>query len=107
MAIVGAIAIRHPRSLRCGAFMTDPDRKFQSAFWDIMTDVRAPAIGSSAPEGATVEEARVAVVIEDEEDIRSLLSAVLAQAGFTVHGTGTGEGGLELVRAHQPLVTTL
>jgi DNA-binding response OmpR family regulator len=87
--------------------MSDPDRKFQAAFWDIMTDVRAPAIVSPAPEGAMVEEARVAVVIEDEEDIRSLLSAVLAQAGFTVHGAGNGEAGLELVREHQPLVTTL
>ena len=87
--------------------MSDPERKFQTAFWDILTDVRAPAIDSSAPEGATVEEARVAVVIEDEEDIRSLLSAVLAQAGFTVHGAGTGEDGLELVIRHQPLVTTL
>src|SRR5215207_6628401 len=107
MAIVGAIAIPHHRPACCGTPMSDSDRKFQAAFWDIMTDVRAPAIGSPAPEGATVEEARVAVVIEDEEDIRSLLSAVLAQAGFTVHGAATGEVGLELVRAHQPLVTTL
>jgi len=103
MAIVGAIAIPHPALGR----MSDPERKFQTAFWDILTDVRAPAIDSSAPEGATVEEARVAVVIEDEEDIRSLLSAVLAQAGFTVHGAGTGEDGLELVIRHRPLVTTL
>jgi len=102
MAIVGAIAIPHP-PLR----MSGPDRKFQTAFWDIMTDVRAPAITSTAPEGATVNEARVAVVIEDEEDIRSLLSAVLTQAGFTVHGAGDGEAGLELVREHSPLVTTL
>ena len=87
--------------------MSEPERRFQTAFWDILTDVRAPAIDSSAPEGATVEEARVAVVIEDEEDIRSLLSAVLAQAGFTVHGAGTGEDGLELVIRHRPLVTTL
>lgn len=100
---MGAIAIPHPALGR----MSDPERKFQTAFWDILTDVRAPAIDSSAPEGATVEEARVAVVIEDEEDIRSLLSAVLAQAGFTVHGAGTGEDGLELVIRHQPLVTTL
>jgi DNA-binding response OmpR family regulator len=128
MAIVGAIAIPHrPSGIRGGGgagarlsplaesgvlpvsdtAVSDPDRKFQTAFWDIMTDVRAPAIGSPAPEGATVEEARVAVVIEDEEDIRSLLSAVLAQAGFTVHGAGTGQAGLDLVREHQPLVTTL
>jgi DNA-binding response OmpR family regulator len=101
LAIVGAIAIPHP--LR----MSEADRRFQTAFWDIMTDVRAPAITSTAPEGATVDEARVAVVIEDEEDIRSLLSAVLAQAGFTVHGAGDGEHGLALVREHDPLVTTL
>jgi DNA-binding response OmpR family regulator len=102
MAIVGAIAIPHPRPR-----MSAPDRRFQTAFWDIMTDVRAPAITSTAPEGATVDEARVAVVIEDEEDIRSLLSAVLTQAGFTVHGAADGEVGLELVREHSPLVTTL
>jgi DNA-binding response OmpR family regulator len=103
MAIVGAIAIPHPA--RGG--MSEPDRRFQTAFWDILTDVRAPAIPSVAPEGATVEEERVAVVVEDEADIRSLLSAVLAQAGFTVHGAANGEDGLELVRLHQPLVTTL
>ncbi|GAA3208002.1 response regulator transcription factor [Microbacterium terregens] len=104
MAIVGAIAIPHRSA---GALMSDPDRKFQTAFWDIITDVRAPAIESSAPEGARVEEARVAVVIEDEEDIRSLLSAVLSQAGFAVHAGATGEQGLKLVRKHSPLVTTL
>ncbi|MHC2998120.1 response regulator transcription factor [Microbacterium sp. HJ5] len=54
-----------------------------------------------------MEEPRVAVVIEDEEDIRSLLSAVLAQAGFEVHGAGNGQDGLDLVVEHQPLVTTL
>ncbi|MFE7844702.1 response regulator transcription factor [Microbacterium sp. NPDC057407] len=54
-----------------------------------------------------MEEARVAVVIEDEEDIRSLLSAVLTQAGFEVHGAANGYDGLELVRQHDPLVTTL
>ena len=109
MAIVGAIAIPQPSPGLLGgpADMSEPERRFQTAFWDIMTDVRAPAIASPAPEGATVDEARVAVVIEDEEDIRSLLSAVLAQAGFTVHGAGTGELGLELVREHSPLVTTL
>ncbi|WP_240642312.1 response regulator transcription factor [Microbacterium sulfonylureivorans] len=54
-----------------------------------------------------MDETRVAVVIEDEEDIRSLLSAVLAQAGFDVHGAANGQDGLELVLEHQPLVTTL
>ncbi len=81
--------------------------RFQAAFWDIMTDVEEPAVDLSAPEGAGVEESRVAVVIEDEDDIRSLLSAVLSQAGFEVHGAANGADGLELVRDHEPLVTTL
>lgn len=84
-----------------------PTRLFQTAFWDILTDVREPAVVSPAPEGESVDETRVAVVIEDEEDIRSLLTAVLAQAGFEVHGAADGYAGLELVREHQPLVTTL
>ena len=79
---------------------------FRSAFWDIMTDVQGPS-SSPDPEGASVEEARVAVVIEDEEDIRSLLSTVLAQAGFEVHGAANGADGVELVRERRPLVTTL
>lgn len=72
-----------------------------------MTDVQVPHPSEWAPEGASVEEARVAVVIEDEEDIRSLLSTVLAQAGFEVHGAACGADGVDLVREHQPLVTTL
>lgn len=84
-----------------------PTRLFQTAFWDILADVRAQAVACPAPEGESVEEARVAVVIEDEEDIRSLLTAVLAQAGFEVYGAPDGYAGLELVREHQPLVTTL
>ena len=87
--------------------MTDPQRLFQNVFWDIMTDVQEPPNVSPAPEGESVDETRVAVVIEDEEDIRSLLSAVLAQAGFDVHGAANGQDGLELVLEHQPLVTTL
>ncbi|WP_127820593.1 response regulator transcription factor [Microbacterium sp. CPCC 204701] len=72
-----------------------------------MTDVQLPAEASPASGGAAVQEARVAVVIEDEEDIRSLLSTVLAQAGFEVHGAANGAEGVELVRTHRPLVTTL
>jgi DNA-binding response OmpR family regulator len=82
-------------------------RSFESAFWDILTQVREPPAVSPASGSAGVEEARVAVVIEDEEDIRSLLSTVLAQAGFIVHGAANGQDGLELIRLHQPLVTTL
>ena len=54
-----------------------------------------------------MEESRVAVVIEDEADIRSLLSTVLGQAGFEVHGAANGTDGVELVRERRPLVTTL
>ncbi|HEX5858294.1 MAG TPA: response regulator transcription factor [Microbacterium sp.] len=54
-----------------------------------------------------MEHPRVAVVIEDEPDIRSLLADVLEQAGFVVHPAGTGLEGIELVREHDPVVTTL
>lgn len=54
-----------------------------------------------------MEESRVAVVIEDEADIRSLLSTVLGQAGFEVHDAANGADGVELVRERRPLVTTL
>jgi len=55
----------------------------------------------------TGEERRVAVVIEDEVDIRHLLEEVLQQAGFQVIATGNGPDGLEAVRAHSPVVVTL
>ena len=81
---------------------------FQHLFWDIMTDVpESDPNGSETPGGESVSEARIAVVIEDEADIRSLLAAVLEQAGFTVHTAATGSDGLDLVRDHDPLVTTL
>ena len=54
-----------------------------------------------------MDEMRTAVVIEDDADIRSLLTAVLEQAGFAVHSAGDGYAGVDLVRAHDPLVTTL
>ncbi|WP_372491501.1 response regulator transcription factor [Microbacterium aoyamense] len=55
----------------------------------------------------SVDENRVAVVIEDEADIRQLLSDVLASAGFEVHAAASGLEGIELVREHRPVVTTL
>ena len=95
MAIVGVIAIhaghRHPRgrgrwgaSPRPTADHSPPHRRRHDRHRPEISDRvlgypdrhPAPAIESPAPEGASVEEARVAVVIEDEEDIRSLLSAV-------------------------------
>jgi DNA-binding response OmpR family regulator len=50
---------------------------------------------------------RVAVVIEDDADIRNLLEAILGQAGFTCHPAGTGPEGIEAIRQHQPILTTL
>ncbi|CAN5154573.1 hypothetical protein BH09ACT5_BH09ACT5_08240 [soil metagenome] len=51
--------------------------------------------------------ARVAVVIEDDADIRHLLETVLTQAGFQVITAGNGLDGIEAVRRYEPLVTTL
>ncbi|PVE61977.1 response regulator transcription factor [Microbacterium testaceum] len=50
---------------------------------------------------------RTAVVIEDDLDIRTLVSVVLEGAGFEVHAAPTGLDGIELVRRHDPVVTTL
>lgn len=92
-----------------------PGEDFRRIFCDIISeapltaDRRTPAAGAEG-EGAEREgppNMSVAVVIEDEPDIRQLLSDILEQAGFTVHATGTGVEGIELVRAHNPIVTTL
>lgn len=50
---------------------------------------------------------RVAVVVEDDEDIRGLLEAVLQQSGFDVHSTDSGVTGVELVDSHRPDLVTL
>jgi DNA-binding response OmpR family regulator len=50
---------------------------------------------------------RVAVVIEDDADIRNLLEAILGQAGFTCYPAETGPEGLDAIRQHDPIVTTL
>ena len=50
---------------------------------------------------------RVVVVIERDEEVRSLLRATLGEAGFEVHCAGTGGSGLALVRAKQPDTVTL
>jgi DNA-binding response OmpR family regulator len=50
---------------------------------------------------------RVAVVIEDDEDIRNLLEAILGQAGFVCQTRDSGLDGIDAVREHQPILTTL
>ncbi|SDT27928.1 response regulator transcription factor [Microterricola viridarii] len=52
-------------------------------------------------------ESRIAVVIEDDADIRQLLATVLEQAGFETVLTGNGADGVNAVREHNPIVTTL
>jgi two-component system, OmpR family, response regulator len=66
----------------------------------MMTDT----IGARA---ATDDQRRVAVVIEDDADIRHLLETVLTQAGFQVITAGNGLDGIDAVRRYDPLVTTL
>jgi DNA-binding response OmpR family regulator len=53
------------------------------------------------------EPERVAVVIEDDADIRNLLAAILDQAGFRCHACESGQEGIAAVREHDPILTTL
>ncbi len=57
--------------------------------------------------GTESEEQRVAVVIEDDDDIRNLLQTVLTQGGFQVIAAGNAQDGIEAVRRYNPVVTTL
>ncbi|MHA7175620.1 response regulator transcription factor [Arthrobacter sp. Sr24] len=54
-----------------------------------------------------MEQVRVAVVIEDDQDIRELIVMVLGQSGFEVHAVANGAEGVEAVRRHQPVIVTL
>ena len=54
-----------------------------------------------------MEQARVAVVIEDDQDIRELIKMVLGQSGFEVHTVANGTDGVEAVRRYQPVMVTL
>lgn len=62
---------------------------------------------TSTQDSADAESHRVAVVIEDDGDIRNLLETVLTQAGFRVVTAGNGADGVEAVRQNEPVVTTL
>lgn len=50
---------------------------------------------------------RTAVVVEDQADIRSLLTAILESSGYAVHGAENGLDAVELIRSVSPDVTTL
>lgn len=50
---------------------------------------------------------QVAVIVEDDSDIRTLLGVILEQAGFRVVHAHNGAEGVEAVRVHDPLLTTM
>lgn len=54
-----------------------------------------------------MSEARVGLVIEDDQDIRELVRVVLSQAGFDVHTASTGSAGVTSARELNPDVITL
>jgi two-component system, OmpR family, response regulator len=54
-----------------------------------------------------VSESRVAVVIEDQPDLRELTELVLTQSGFTVVTAADGPAGINAVRDNDPILTTL
>jgi DNA-binding response OmpR family regulator len=49
----------------------------------------------------------VAVVIEDDADMRNLLEGILLQSGFEVHTASKGREGVDLVRHVSPIVVIL
>lgn len=49
----------------------------------------------------------VAVVVEDDHDVRNLLEGMLSRIGFEVHTAVDGVSGLETVKAIQPALVTL
>jgi DNA-binding response OmpR family regulator len=52
-------------------------------------------------------EQKLAVIIEDDADVRHLLKTVLTQSGFQTILTTNGADGVEAVRTHNPILTTL
>lgn len=54
-----------------------------------------------------MEDIGVAVVIEDDADVRNLLEGILRQAGFEVHTAADGREGVEVVRRNKAQVVTL
>jgi two-component system OmpR family response regulator len=53
------------------------------------------------------QETKLAVIIEDDADVRHLLKTVLTQTGFQTILTTNGADGIEAVRTHDPILTTL
>lgn len=61
----------------------------------------------SSNDAEAASDERVAVVIEDDQDIRELIITVFRQSGFTVHGAADGISGVEAVRNCAPTVVTV
>ncbi|MET3163243.1 UNVERIFIED_ORG: DNA-binding response OmpR family regulator [Arthrobacter sp. UYEF10] len=49
----------------------------------------------------------IAVVVEDDDDVRESLKQVLQQSGFSVFATSSGTEGVETVREHDPVIVTM
>jgi len=67
-------------------------------------------VQESSMGGPTVgdaEELRTAVIVEDDPDLRHLLSSVFESAGFSVVSVGNGIDGVRAALAYEPLITTL
>lgn len=54
-----------------------------------------------------MDDRRVAVVVEDDEDIRELMVALLGQSGFEVHAAATGADGVHAVKENDPVLVTV
>jgi two-component system, OmpR family, response regulator len=54
-----------------------------------------------------MDDRRVAVVVEDDADIRGLLVALLTQSGFEVHEASCGVEGVQSVEANDPVLVTV
>lgn len=52
-------------------------------------------------------DAWTAVIVEDDPDVRDLIDIVLTQSGFQTFLAEDGPSGVEAVRRHDPLITTL
>ncbi|MFT4262627.1 MAG: response regulator, partial [Nocardioides sp.] len=50
---------------------------------------------------------QVAVVIDDDPDVRRLLGSLLGSLGYVVAEVGDGQEGIDAVRRHRPVLTTL
>lgn len=74
--------------------------------YDAVIAARAALLSGRGGQLSAIE-SRIAVVIEDDADIRQLLATVLEQAGFDTILTGNGIDGVNAVREHSPVVTTL